>query len=44
MPNAGEKPGEGSYTCSGCGETVKLDSSEDSLPPCPSCNGTEYKS
>lgn len=39
----GEKPGKGTYTCVNCGTTVTLDDDDDRLPPCPKCNGTEFK-
>lgn len=42
MSTTGEKPGKGTYTCTFCGEKVVLDSDDDTLPPCPKCNKTEY--
>jgi len=42
MPTTGEKPGKGTYKCRKCGSTVTLDDDSDTLPPCPSCNGTEF--
>ena len=42
MSTTGEKPGKGTYTCTKCGATVKLDDDSDRLPPCPACNGTDY--
>jgi rubrerythrin len=43
MPTTGEKPGKGTYTCKNCGTSVHLDDSTDTLPPCPSCDGTEFR-
>lgn len=43
MPNTGENPGKGEYTCVKCGQVVILDEDSDILPPCPKCNGTEYR-
>lgn len=43
MSTTGEKPGKGKYTCTRCGQVVRLDNDEDRLPPCPSCNGTTYR-
>ncbi|MCR4442811.1 MAG: hypothetical protein QHH10_10780 [Peptococcaceae bacterium] len=37
------KAGIGSYTCTKCGQVVRLDDSSDTLPPCPRCNNTEYR-
>jgi len=42
MPTTGEKPGIGTYMCDACGTTVRLDDANDTLPPCPSCDGTEF--
>lgn len=42
MPTTGEKPGVGSYQCTNCGQIVRLDDSTDTLPPCPSCSGTNF--
>lgn len=42
MPTTGEKPGVGTYKCRKCGTTVRLDDPDDTLPPCPKCNGTEF--
>lgn len=42
MPTTGEKPGIGTYKCTVCGTTVKLDDQSDTLPPCPSCDNTEF--
>ncbi|MDD3186403.1 MAG: hypothetical protein PHT76_13995 [Anaerostipes sp.] len=41
--HTGEKPGAGTYTCTECGQTVTLDDSTDTLPPCPSCDATTYR-
>ncbi len=43
MAKTGEKPGKGFYTCTSCGQVVHLDDNSDTLPPCPTCNGTNYK-
>jgi DNA-directed RNA polymerase subunit RPC12/RpoP len=43
MPKTGEKPGKGRYVCTKCGEAVHLDDDGDRLPPCPRCNGTDYR-
>ena len=42
MSSTGEKPGRGTYTCTNCGQTVRLDQDSDRLPPCPNCEETEY--
>ncbi len=42
MSTTGEKPGKGTYTCTKCGQSVTLDDSTDTLPPCPKCNNTEF--
>lgn len=42
MPTTGEKPGAGTYVCTNCGQTVTLDDLDDTLPPCPRCDGTEF--
>ncbi len=42
MPTTGEKPGKGIYKCLRCGTTVTLDDINDTLPPCPKCNGTQF--
>ena len=38
----GNKPGKGTYKCTNCPETVKLDDKTDTLPPCPKCHNTKY--
>ncbi|MCC6124466.1 MAG: hypothetical protein IT426_05875 [Pirellulales bacterium] len=43
MPTTGERPGTGTYVCTNCGTRVRLDDSSDTLPPCPKCNGTDYR-
>lgn len=43
MSTTGEKPGKGSYICTKCGQRVYLDDATDTLPPCPSCNNTNYR-
>ncbi len=42
MPRTGEKPGKGTYRCRRCGTTVTLDDPDDTLPPCPKCDGTDF--
>ena len=42
MPSTGERPGKGTYKCDNCGQIVVLDDDDDTLPPCPRCNETEY--
>lgn len=43
MSTTGEKPGRGTYYCVRCGQRVVLDDNSDVLPPCPRCNGTEFR-
>ena len=43
MPTTGEKPGSGTYKCTYCGTIVRLDDPDDKLPPCPSCDNTEFE-
>ena len=43
MPTTGEKPGIGTYTCTNCETTVTLDDADDRLPPCPKCDGTDWR-
>lgn len=43
MPKTGEQPGVGLYVCSSCDQIVRLDDHDDALPPCPNCEGTEYR-
>lgn len=40
--HTGEKPGVGTYLCTKGDQTVTLDDSTDTLPPCPKCNNTEF--
>jgi len=42
MPTTGKKPGKGTYICKNCGTKVTLDDNDDTLPPCPKCNHTEF--
>ncbi|NMV42825.1 hypothetical protein HKB00_02870, partial [Vibrio parahaemolyticus] len=30
------------YYCEKCGQSVELDDTSDTLPPCPKCHHTEY--
>jgi len=43
MSTTGEKPGKGVYQCKKCGQPVVLNDTTDTLPPCPKCNGTEFR-
>ncbi len=43
MSTTGEKPGIGTYQCTKCGQNVHLDDKTDTLPPCPKCDGTNYR-
>lgn len=43
MSTTGEKPGRGVYTCTKCGQAVRLDDATDTLPPCPHCYGTDFR-
>ncbi len=43
MPKTGEQPGPGLYICANCDQIVRLDDPDDALPPCPNCEGTEYR-
>lgn len=42
MYTTGEKPGKGRYRCNKCGQVIVLDDHTDTLPPCPSCDGTTW--
>ncbi len=42
MPTTGERPGEGTYVCANCGQAVVLDEKDDTLPPCPTCDGISF--
>jgi DNA-directed RNA polymerase subunit RPC12/RpoP len=42
MPTTGEKPGKGTYVCKRCKTIVTLDDDNDTLPPCPRCDNTEF--
>lgn len=43
MYKTGEKPGKGTYACVACPQTVVLDDTNDTLPPCPKCGATTYR-
>lgn len=43
MATTGENPGKGTYTCTNCGQVVILDDDTDTMPPCPKCNGTDFR-
>ena len=42
MVKTGEKPGKGTYTCRNCGQSITLDDTTDTMPPCPKCEGTKF--
>jgi DNA-directed RNA polymerase subunit RPC12/RpoP len=42
MYSTGQKPGNGIYQCTKCGQIVRLDDNSDTLPPCPKCENTTY--
>jgi len=42
MATTGEKPGKGVYMCTKCGQLVRLDDATDTLPPCPTCDNTNF--
>ncbi|AMP20119.1 rubredoxin-like protein [endosymbiont 'TC1' of Trimyema compressum] len=42
--STGEKLSKGTYYCLNFGQAVKLDDNSDTLPPCPDCNGSKYRS
>ncbi len=37
----GEKPGQGKYTCTNCGQEMSL-GEYDKMPPCPRCSNNEF--
>jgi len=37
----GEKPGDGAYICTNCGQRVDL-GPHDKMPPCPNCGNNEF--
>jgi len=45
MPKTGEKPGKGIYHCTAlmCRRVVILYGDKDTLPPCPTCAGTDFR-
>jgi len=43
VAKTGEQPGAGLYVCSGCGALIRLEDRDDALPPCPNCEGTEFR-
>ena len=43
MSTTGEKPGKGTYACTGCGQSVVLNDEADTLPPCPNCKKTDFR-
>lgn len=40
---SGQKPGAGTYFCINCNQEIMLSNNNDALPPCPNCNGVEFK-
>lgn len=43
MATTGEKPGIGVYMCLKCGKTIILFNSDETLYPCPKCQGIEFQ-
>ncbi|MGD0153420.1 MAG: hypothetical protein ABSC17_06620 [Thermacetogeniaceae bacterium] len=43
MATTGDKPGIGYYRCTRCSEIIHLDNTTDTLPPCPTCHGTNFR-
>jgi rubrerythrin len=43
VAKTGEQPGAGLYVCSNCGALIRLEDHDDALPPCPNCEGTEFR-
>jgi DNA-directed RNA polymerase subunit RPC12/RpoP len=43
MSTTGEKPGKGAYVCINCGQVVELNNNDDTLPPCPQCDHTDFR-
>jgi hypothetical protein len=39
---AGSDVSAGTYRCTNCGNEITM-SSQSSIPPCPSCNGSEWE-
>ncbi len=39
----GEKPGDGTYYCTNCGQEVSV-GDYDKMPPCPRCSNNEFTS
>lgn len=43
MVISGDKPGAGTYICSDCGTSVKLETDTTELPPCPVCGNNTFR-
>jgi len=39
--HTGEKPGDGTYSCTNCGTNVSV-GKNDKIPPCPKCTNTSF--
>lgn len=39
--HTGEKPGNGTFSCTNCGTDIRLDE-QDKMPPCPKCTNTSF--
>ncbi|MFA6865912.1 MAG: hypothetical protein WCR54_00145 [Clostridia bacterium] len=37
----GEKPGQGTYSCTNCNQKVELNG-DDKMPPCPNCHNNGF--
>ncbi|WP_270180432.1 zinc ribbon-containing protein [Alkalihalobacillus sp. CinArs1] len=42
MPRATDRPGEGTYKCTNCGQEMTIEKESDQLPPCPSCGNNTF--
>ncbi len=40
---SGERPGVGTYVCTNCNQRIMLDDEMDVIPPCPNCQGVNFK-
>lgn len=39
----GDQPGPGRYVCKKCGKSIRLESADEKIYPCPVCQYCEYK-